>query len=102
MMTCKKGTYVKITKNFLKPEHRLNTIPEVTSNTPLTGWVTGKLLKDSDLNKKAPIETITGRFVNGTVIEIEPSHSHTFGAYVPELAMVRETILREMWREDDV
>lgn len=101
-MTYPKGTYVKITKDFLKPEHRLKTLPEVTSSKPLTGWVKGKLLKDAKLDEKAPIETVTGRFVHGVVIEIEPAHSHTFGAYVRELDKVREIILSEMWGGNDV
>lgn len=101
-MTYPKGTYVKITKDILKPEHRLDTLPEVTSSKPLTGWVKGKLLREADINDKAPIETITGRFVQGIITEIEPAYTHTFGAYVKELDIVRSTILVEMWGDKNV
>ncbi|MGM0435477.1 MAG: 2-amino-4-oxopentanoate thiolase subunit OrtA [Bacillota bacterium] len=101
-MSIKKGTYVKITKDYLKPGERLETLPEATANTPLTGWIKGKLLKDGELKDKAPVETLTGRFVQGVIIDVEPSHTHTFGGYVKELGKVRETILSEMWGNDDV
>lgn len=101
-MSIEKGTYVKILKDYLKPEERLETLPEVTKKTPLKGWVKGKLLKEGELNDEAPIETLTGRFVLGKVIDVEPSHSHTFGGYVKELEKVRETIIGEMWGEKNV
>ena len=96
-MIYKKGTYVKISKIFLEPDERLEALPETTANTPLRGLLKGKLLKDAKLNDIAPIETLTGCFVQGVVIDVEPSHNHTFGGYVKELEKVRETILGEMW-----
>jgi hypothetical protein len=55
-------------------------------------WVKGYLNADAEISKECEITTVTGRKVKGILDEIEPSYSHDFGKYVPELDIIREQV----------
>lgn len=87
-----KNTWVQIQKVVLKPEDRLPSIPEDTQKCPLTMWVKGFLLEDSELLSEVQIETITGRVVSGTLVQVEPAYHHDFGDFVPELLQIDKMV----------
>ena len=82
----KKGDWVSIHIVVLPPEERAHAVlPVDTQKVPLEMWLRGYLLEDAEIGDKVSITTRTGREVQGTLIEVNPSYSHSFGAAIPEL-----------------
>jgi len=77
---------------LLTSDERATQVPEDTHKVPLEMWVKGRLSADADIGDNATIVTRTGRSVEGTLIEINPSYQHGFGDYVPELQQVSEGV----------
>jgi len=92
----KKGQWVQIRDTVLPPEGRAPQAPEDTRKTPLIMWVKGYLNADAEVGKDCEITTITGRTVKGTLEEVEPSYTHDFGKYVPELDVVRDQVRKAL------
>lgn len=90
-----KNTWVQIHRIALKPEDRSVSLPSDTKNVPLEVWVKGFLVNDCEMGDEAEIITRTGRHEKGTLICVNPTYSHSFGDYVPELAVIGDT-LREI------
>lgn len=87
-MTVKKGEWVRIHRVILNPEDRAPQVPEDTKSVPLEMWVKGFLKSDAQMGDEVEIETITGRNERGTLIEVNPTYTHSFGNYVPELLKI--------------
>lgn len=100
-MPAKKGMHVQISTVLLKPEERVEKLPEATAKTPLTAWVKGELMTEADLYEQATIKTVTGRFVRGVLKEIEPRHKHDFGNYVEEIDRIRSIVKQELWGDNN-
>ncbi len=88
MAIVEKGTWVEIKQVVLQPEERAQSMPEETRKTPYILRASGFLLEDTELGQPARIKTIIGRELNGTLITINPSYSHSFGTTVPELLTI--------------
>ncbi|HIU25323.1 MAG TPA: 2-amino-4-ketopentanoate thiolase [Candidatus Copromorpha excrementigallinarum] len=84
----KKGDWVRIHKVILKPEERTGKLPEDTKKVPLEMWTKGYLLHDGDIGEEVEIETVCGRHERGTLTEVNPYYTHSFGRCVPELLAV--------------
>ncbi|MBZ4656051.1 MAG: hypothetical protein JG759_599 [Thermoanaerobacter sp.] len=80
-----KGDWVKIKQVILEPSERSENTPQDTKETPLTMWVKGLLLQDGEIGDTVKIKTLTGRVVEGILVEINPRHIHDFGNPIPEL-----------------
>lgn len=83
-----KGSYVEVEKQVLSSEERASNIPEETKNTPLMLWAKGFLEEDSEIGKIGKIVTVNGRKVEGIITELNPSYTHDFGEFVPELLYI--------------
>lgn len=94
-MQAKKGQWVQIRNVVLEAGARAAQVPEDTQAVPLMMWVKGYLTTDTQLGEHCTVITPTGREVSGALVEIEPGYGHAFGAYVPELDVVRRQV-REM------
>lgn len=94
-MKAKKGDWVKIHSIVLKPEERAPQVPDDTKLVPLETWVKGFLQEDAELGDLVKVETYTGRFVEGTLVETAPTFRHSFGENVPELLQIGKQ-LREI------
>lgn len=81
----KKGEWARIHVVVLEPAERAASLPEDTKHVPLEMWVKGTLTSDAEIGKSAAVVTKTGRLVTGTLLEVNPCYTHSFGAYVPEL-----------------
>ena len=89
----KKNDWVQIHIDVLKPEERATNIPEDTRHVPLEMWVKGHLVNDeAEIGDTVTIKTKTGRTVTGTMCALNPSFTHNFGNYVPELDQIEETV----------
>lgn len=94
-MTAKKGDWVQIHNVILKPEERAPQIPDDTKKVPLEMWTKGTILHAAKIGEQVEIVTATGRRVKGTLEEVNPSYTHSFGSFVPEIIKV-DTGLKEM------
>ena len=81
----KKGDRVRIHSIILLPEQRSAAVPEDTKSVPLEQWTKGYLHADTPLGGEATVTTRTGRVVSGTLVDVTPHYSHSFGDFVPEL-----------------
>ncbi|MBE0449637.1 MAG: 2-amino-4-ketopentanoate thiolase [Clostridia bacterium] len=87
-MNAKKGDWVKIYRVILKPEERAPQVPDDTKLVPLEMWVKGFLTADAELGDIVEVKTITDRMESGKLVEINPTYTHSFGNFVPELLQI--------------
>ncbi len=87
-MNAKKGEWVKIYRVILKPEERAPQVPDDTKLVPLEMWVKGFITADAELGDHVEVKTITGRMESGKLVEINPTYTHSFGNFVPELLQI--------------
>jgi len=94
-----KGQWVKIHSIVLTSEERAPQVPDDTKNVPLELWVKGYVLSDAEIGDLVKVKTMTGRVVEGNLIEINPSYQHSFGENIPELLEIGPK-LRKILFED--
>lgn len=87
-MSFKKGDWVKVHNIVLSPSERAPQVPDDTKKVPLELWVKGFASVDGNIGEEIEVETITGRKVNGNVVEINPTFTHSFGNCIPELLQI--------------
>lgn len=93
-----KGTWVQIHRVVLQQGERAPQIPEETQKVPLEMRVKGFLVESANLGQEVEIITPVGRHLSGTLTDINPPYTHSFGSPIPELTPVGgevRAILRE-------
>ncbi len=88
----KKNDWARLHIVALEPSERAPQVPEDTKKVPLEMWVKGRLEEDAEVGSQASVITRTGRRVTGTLEELNPCYTHSFGEWVPELLEVGETV----------
>lgn len=83
-----KGEWVLIHDIILTPEERAPQVPDDTKKVPLETWVKGFLLEDAKIGDRVTVKTMTGRFVEGELLEVNPYYKHDYGKCVPELLQI--------------
>lgn len=84
-----KGQWVKIHNIILDPSQRAPNVPEDTKKVPLEMWLNGFLnQEEAAIGEKVSIKTVIGRTVKGTLTEIDPTYTHSFGKQLPELLRI--------------
>lgn len=96
-----KGTYVRIRRTLLKPSERSENLPSETKKVPYKMWIKGYLLDEADLFDIVKIRTITGRIETGRLKEVEPPYKHSYGDYVPEIQVMKDIILKDMYGDSN-
>ena len=96
-----KGTYVRIRRTLLEPKDRSDNLPIETKKVPYKMWVKGYLLEEADLFDIVKIITITGRIETGRLKEVEPPYKHSYGDYVPEILVLKDIIINDMYGENN-
>ena len=97
MTKAPKGEWVQIQQTVLTPELRAPSLPEDTKKTPLLLWVKGFLEKEAEIGEEVTVKTVTGRFVTGELVAIQPRYTHDFGVFIPELLKI-DMQLKEIMR----
>jgi hypothetical protein len=88
-MKAKQGDWVRIHSVVLNAGERNPQVPEDTARVPLEMWDKGFLLNsEAAVGDAVEVETIIGRKVKGTLLEIEPAWDHDFGRCVPEIISI--------------
>ena len=98
-MKAKQGDWVRIYSHLLEPGQRAPKVPDDTAKVPFEMWEKGFLLDESaEIGREVRIETMIGREIAGTLIEVNPSYNHSFGTCVPEILTIDRS-LREIMKE---
>lgn len=100
METIKKGSWVRIYDVVLKSTERSPNLPEDTKKVPLEMWNKGFLQNDANLGDYVTIKTLTNRIVQGKLLEVNPTYTHSFGQFVPEILPIGRQ-LREILKGGD-
>lgn len=87
-MKANKGEWVTVYNIVLNPEDRAPQVPDDTKKVPLETWVKGFLCEDANLNDIVNITTITGRHVEGKLVDINPYYKHDYGKCIPEILRI--------------
>lgn len=83
-----KGTWVEIERVLLKPEERAPNLPEETRKCPYVLRISGFLQEDAELGATVKVKSLIGHEHTGLLKVVNPSHTHGFGATVPELLTI--------------
>ena len=96
----KKGEWVRIHSVVLKAEERTAKIPEDTQKCDLEMWTKGELQEDAEIGDVVTVKTASNRMEKGTLIEVHPYYTHSYGKFVPEIVEIDKQ-LREIMFEGD-
>ena len=78
----KKGDWVRIHSVVLKAAERTAKIPEDTQKCDLEMWTKGTLQEDAEIGDEVTVVTAANRTEKGTLIEVGPYYTHSYGKYV--------------------
>lgn len=95
MRSAKKGDWVQISNVVLPAGSRAPQVPEDTQACDLVMWVKGFIQQDAELGDTVEVVTAIGRRERGVLCDIDPSYTHTYGKFVPELVQIQHQ-LREL------
>lgn len=91
-----KGDWVRIHSIVLKAEERTAKLPEDTKKCDLEQWTKGFLQDESaEIGDTVKVKTAVGRIVEGTLVEVGPYYTHSYGKFVPEIIEIDKQ-LREI------
>lgn len=96
----KKNDWVRIHVTVLAPSGRAAAVPDDTKQVPLEMFVKGHLVSDAEIGSECEVITKTGRHVTGTLLEVNPHYSHSYGDYVPEIEKAGDEIVAALFGGD--
>ncbi|MGN0658559.1 MAG: 2-amino-4-oxopentanoate thiolase subunit OrtA [Emergencia sp.] len=97
----KRGDWVRIHSIVLKAEERTAKLPEDTQKCDLQQWTKGTLLDESaEIGDEVTVETAVGRQVKGTLLEVGPYYTHSYGKFVPEIIEIDRQLREIMFGGD--
>lgn len=99
-MQVPKGTWVQIHQVVLKPEERAPQVPDDTKQVPLELRVKGFLQEDAVLGDQVRITTLTGRTMEGRLVEVNPEYGHDFGKPQPALLTIGMELRKFLFEEE--
>ena len=92
----KKGDWVRIHKVVLPAAERTAKLPDDTKKVDFEMWVKGALMNGTaEIGDTVQVETAVGRIEEGTLIEVGPYYTHSYGKFVPEIIEIDKK-LREI------
>ncbi len=87
-MDAKRGDWVIIHNTVLNPSQRAPQVPDDTKKVPLEIWVKGFIESDANIDDLVRVTTMTGRVVEGNLIQVNPFFTHNYGECIPELLQI--------------
>lgn len=82
------GTWVQIRIQILPPGQRAPQVPPDTAQVPLIMLAKGFLVGEAEIGDTVRIKTLSGRILEGELVQVLPRYSHDFGQAVPELLSI--------------
>ena len=96
----KKGDWVRIHSVVLKAAERTAKIPEDTHKCDLEMWTKGTLQEDAEIGDEVTVVTAANRTEKGTLIEVGPYYTHSYGKFVPEIIEIDKQLREIMFGGD--
>ena len=97
----KKGDWVRIHDVILKADQRTARLPDDTQKCDFEMWVKGSLLNETaEIGDQVQVETAVGRVEEGTLIEVGPYYTHSYGKFVPEIIEIDKQLREIMFGGD--
>ncbi len=96
----KKGEWVRIHSVVLKAEERTAKIPEDTQKCDLLMWTKGFLQEDAEIGDEVEVITAANRREKGTLVEVNPYYTHSYGKFVPEIVQIDKQLREIMFGGD--
>ena len=96
----KKGDWVRIHSVVLKAAERTAKIPEDTQKCDLEMWTKGTLQEDAEIGDEVTVLTAANRTEKGTLIEVGPYYTHSYGKFVPEIIEIDKQLREIMFGGD--
>ena len=96
----KKGEWVRIHSVVLKAEERTAKIPEDTQKCDLLMWTKGFLQEDAEIGDEVEVITAANRREKGTLVEVNPYYTHSYGKFVPEIIEIDKQLREIMFGGD--
>lgn len=100
MYAAKKGDWVRIHAVVLKADERTAKLPSDTQECDLEMWTKGFIQEDANIGDEVTIETVVGRKEKGTLIEVHPYYTHSYGKFVPEIIEIDKQLREIMGGEN--
>jgi hypothetical protein len=92
-----KGRWARIHRVELGPSERAPGIPEDTAAVPFESWINGWLVEAAVIGERARLRTMTGRIVEGILVETDPGYNHSFGSPPPALQRAGQQARRRLF-----
>ncbi len=96
----KKGDWVRIHSVVLKAAERTAKLPEDTQKCDLEMWTKGTLQEDAEIGDEVTVVTAANRTEKGTLIEVGPYYTHSYGKFVPEIIEIDKQLREIMFGGD--
>ena len=96
----KKGDWVRIHTVVLKAAERTAKLPEDTQKCDLEMWTKGTLQEDAEIGDEVTVVTAANRTEKGTLIEVGPYYTHSYGKFVPEIIEIDKQLREIMFGGD--
>ena len=96
----KKGEWVRIHSVVLKAAERTAKIPDDTKACDLQMWTKGTLLQDAEIGDEVTVKTASNRIEKGTLIEVGPYYTHSYGKFVPKIIEIDKQLREIMFGGD--
>ncbi|MBE6034384.1 2-amino-4-oxopentanoate thiolase subunit OrtA [Aminipila sp.] len=96
----KKGEWVRIHSTVLESSERTAKIPEDTKACNLEMWTKGFLQEDAEIGDVVTVKTAANRLEKGTLIEVNPYWTHSYGKFIPELVHIDRQLREIMFGGD--
>ena len=84
----------------LKAAERTAKIPEDTQKCDLEMWTKGTLQEDAEIGDEVTVVTAANRTEKGTLIEVGPYYTHSYGKFVPEIIEIDKQLREIMFGGD--
>ena len=84
----RKGDWVRIHKVVLPAAERTAKLPDDTQKCDLQMWTKGFLQEDAEIGDVVTVKTASNRLEKGTLIEVNPYYTHSYGKFVPEIVQI--------------
>ncbi|MCI8349302.1 MAG: 2-amino-4-ketopentanoate thiolase [Firmicutes bacterium] len=96
----KKGDWVRIHSIVLKADERTAKLPEDTQKCDLQMWTKGFLQEDAEIGDVVTVKTASNRLEKGTLLEVDPYYTHSYGKFVPEIIQIDKQLREIMFGGD--
>jgi hypothetical protein len=63
-------------------------------------WVKGFLNEEAQIGDTVTVTTVNDRKATGTLVAIEPTFSHSFGKFMPEVVAIDKMLRQELFGGD--